>query len=188
MEESKEEPFPCTELDRKDQSPADISLRLFDLSDVDAFMEWAMDDRVSRFCRWDTFKSRDDCLSFIVNAVIPHPRYRAICVDDRPVGAIRVSPNESQSAAELGYELAFRYWGKGIVTKAVNMVVSVIFKEWPELKRLEAFVGAENAGSIRVLEKAGFEREWLMPEYVFLKGKLRGVLKFRLLRSDLQAS
>lgn len=50
-------------------------------------------------------------------------------------------------------------WGKEIVTRAVKMVASSIFKEWPELERLQAIVDVENKRSHRVLEKDGFSRK-----------------------------
>ncbi|KAL1803933.1 hypothetical protein ACET3Z_032580 [Daucus carota] len=66
-----------------------------------------------------------------------------------------------------------KYWGKGIVTRAVKKVASVIFAEWPHLERLEALVDVENAGSQRVLQKAGFQREGVLRKYVIQKGRTR---------------
>lgn len=53
----------------------------------------------------------------------------------------------------LGYWIGKAYWGQGIATAALNAYVAE-----HELRRpLRAHVAATNIGSIRVLEKCGFE-------------------------------
>ncbi|MCD7462965.1 hypothetical protein HAX54_049689 [Datura stramonium] len=104
----------------------------------------------------------------------------------RAIGSISVTPNSGFGCcrAELGFVLAYNYWGKGIVTRAVKMVVSAVFSEWPDLERLEAFVDVDNKGSQRVLEKAGFLREGILRKYMVFKGKSRDLVIFSFLRTD----
>ncbi|KAI3469589.1 hypothetical protein Pfo_026252 [Paulownia fortunei] len=163
-----------------------ITLRPIELSDMDDFMVWATDDRVSRYCIWDTYTSKDQASDFFKNNAMPHPWFRVICTDNRAIGSISVSPNSGNNRcrAELGYVLAYEHWGKGIATKAVKMVASTIFHEWPHLERLEGFVDADNRGSQRVLEKAGFEREGVLRKHIIMKGKSRDMVVFSLLSSD----
>ncbi|KAA8527623.1 hypothetical protein F0562_034982 [Nyssa sinensis] len=148
-------------------------LRLLDLSDIDDFMVWTTDDQVNQFSSSEPFTTKEDAMNHIVDFIIPHPWYRAICLKDRPIGAILVTPNRGNDIcrAELGYVLASKYWGKGIVTKAVKMVASTIFFDWPHLERLEALVDVNNPGSQRVLEKAGFQREGVLRKYYLHKGR-----------------
>ncbi|GFP84046.1 putative ribosomal-protein-alanine acetyltransferase [Phtheirospermum japonicum] len=117
---------------------------------------------------------------------MPHPWYRAICVDNRAVGSISVTPNSSNDRcrAELGYVLAYEHWGKGIATNAVKFVVSSIFQEWPYLERLEAYVDVSNKGSQRVLEKAGFLKEGILRKYKVVKGICRDTVVFSFVSSD----
>ncbi|XP_030543431.1 uncharacterized N-acetyltransferase p20-like [Rhodamnia argentea] len=164
-----------------------ISLRPLQLSDVDDFMVWAADPDVARFCRWEPYTSRDDALAFIAGTVLPHPYFRAICLDGRPVGAVSVTRNEAASDAcrgELGYVLGSGYWGRGIVTEAVRMAVAEVFGERPELERVEATVYVENKASQRVLEKAGFTREGVLRKYMVVKGRTRDVVMFSRLSTD----
>ena len=167
----------------------EITLRPLDLSDIDAFMVWATDDKVARFCRWDAYTSKADALDFIKNKVIPHPWFRAICLNGQPIGTISVTRNigNDECRGELGYALGYKYWGKGIATKAVKLVANTIFSEWPHLERLEARVLVENVGSQRVLEKAGFQREGVLRKYMTLKGKTRDLTMFSLLSADPQS-
>ncbi|XP_057958136.1 uncharacterized protein LOC131151003 [Malania oleifera] len=169
----------------------EISLRPMDLSDADDFMAWAADERVTPFCSWDTYTSKEDAMNYINNTVIPHPWFRAICLNNKAIGAISVTSNSNATdrcRSELGYVLAYKYWGKGIATRAAKMVASTIFREWPHLERLEALVDADNRGSQRVLEKAGFKREGVLRKYLTVKGKTRDVVMFSLLSTEAAAS
>ncbi|KAF7847509.1 hypothetical protein BT93_L2894 [Corymbia citriodora subsp. variegata] len=164
-----------------------ISLRPLTLSDVDDFMAWAGDPDVARFCRFEPYVSRDDALTYIAGTVLPHPYFRAICVDGRPVGQVSVTRNEAPADAhrgELGYALASEYWGRGIATEAARMAVAEAFRGRPELERVEAMVVVENAASQRVLEKAGFAREGLLRKYQKVKGKTRDLVVFSRLSTD----
>ncbi|XP_070041990.1 uncharacterized protein [Nicotiana tomentosiformis] len=155
-----------------DEEIIDIILRPIEISDADDFMLWAADEKVSHFCTWDTYNSKDQALEFLNTNAIPHPWFKAICINNKAIGSISVTPN-SGTRAELGYVLAYKYWGKGIVTKAVKMVTSIIFSEWPNLERLEALVDVDNTGSQRVLEKASFFKEGVLRKYMVLKGRSR---------------
>ncbi|CAN1129185.1 Uncharacterized N-acetyltransferase p20 [Linum perenne] len=164
----------------------EISLRPLKVSDIDDFMVWTTDDKVARFCTWEPYTSKEDGLNYIKNTVIPHPWFKAICINGRPIGAISVSKNSGGDACrgELGYVLASGYWGKGIATTAVKMVTEVIFEERPEMERLEALVDVENVGSQRVLEKAGFVKEGVLRKFVVLKGRSRDMVMFSLLSTE----
>ncbi|MQM11234.1 hypothetical protein Taro_044140 [Colocasia esculenta] len=168
-------------------APPEISLRPFQLSDVDDFMAWATDDRVSQFCSWDTYTSRDDVLRHMTEDVLPHPFFRAICVDGRPVGSISVTLNpgkNDQCRGELGYVLASDYWGRGIVLRGVKMAVASVFQEVPGLGRVEAVVDVENVASQRVMEKAGFLREGVLRKYFLMKGRVRDAVIYSFLSPD----
>lgn len=73
----------------KPQTPT-ITLRKFTQSDVKALMSWAADPRVTHFSRRDPYTDPADALAYITTHILPHPWYRAICIDNTPVGAISV--------------------------------------------------------------------------------------------------
>ncbi|GFY85053.1 acyl-CoA N-acyltransferases (NAT) superfamily protein [Actinidia rufa] len=110
---------------------SEITLRPFNLSDIDDFMEWATDEKVSHFCIWDTYNSREQAMGFIKYLAIPHPWLRVICLGEKAIGSISVTPGSGigEKKGELGYALNSKYWGKGIATRAVKIVVGTIFRE-----------------------------------------------------------
>ncbi|PRQ38588.1 putative ribosomal-protein-alanine N-acetyltransferase [Rosa chinensis] len=163
-----------------------ISLRPLALSDIDDFMVWATDEKVTRFCTWEPYTSKEDGIKFIKEQVLPHPWFRAICLDNKPIGAISVSSKSGNDRCrgELGYVLGSKYWGEGIATQAVKMVADTIFKEWTHLERLEALVDVNNVRSQRVLEKAGFLKEGVLRKYKVLKGRTWDRVMYSLLSTD----
>jgi RimJ/RimL family protein N-acetyltransferase len=87
----------------------------------------------------------------------------AIDVDGFAVGAIGVRPGEdvNRFSAEIGYWVGEEYWNRGIATEAVQAVTHYAF-DTLGMMRVYAHVFEWNAASMRVLEKAGFQREGVM--------------------------
>ncbi|KAM7252291.1 hypothetical protein ACFE04_024174 [Oxalis oulophora] len=169
------------------QEVFDISLRPFELADVDDFMVWSTDENVARFCSWEPHTDKEDVINYIKTAILPHPWFRAICLNKRPIGYILMTPNSSnvnRCRGEIGYVLATKYWGKGIATTAVKIACKKIFDEWSYIERLEAFVDVDNIGSQRVLEKARFTKEGVLRKHYKLKGRTRDFVLFSLLSTD----
>ena len=55
----------------------------------------------------------------------------------------------------VGYRLLPQYWGKGIATKTLGLMINYLFRE-TDMKIMTASVMPENRASARVLEKNGF--------------------------------
>ncbi|AQK62395.1 uncharacterized N-acetyltransferase p20 [Zea mays] len=165
----------------------EVTLRRFELTDVDAMMEWASDPQVAAFCRWEPYASAEPLLEFLRDAVLPHPWYRAICVSGAVVGAVSLAPTPERCRWELGYVLARAHWGKGVATAAVRRALRDAFADLePEgLRRVEALVDVGNPASQRVAEKAGFRREGVLRRHYWHKGRARDMVMYSFLSSDL---
>ena len=87
----------------------------------------------------------------------------AIEVDGEAVGAVGYVQGQDveRFSAEIGYWLGEALWGRGIVTEALTLMTGHAFVE-RNLLRLFALPFADNAASVRVLEKAGYTREALL--------------------------
>jgi hypothetical protein len=72
--------------------------------------------------------------------------------------------------AEVGYWLAKKYWGQGIMTDALKEMTKLGFEKH-KLRRIYAYVFAPNKASQRVLEKAGFVLEGKLKKHKLKKGK-----------------
>lgn len=70
----------------------------------------------------------------------------------------------------VGYSLDKPHNGRGYMTEAVRLIVDFGFREL-KLHRIEAGVMPHNLGSIRVLEKADFQKEGIARKNVEINGK-----------------
>jgi RimJ/RimL family protein N-acetyltransferase len=97
------------------------------------------------------------------------------------IGYVRGTDVERYSA-EVGYWLGEDYWNRGIVTEAVRLLTAHLFEE-VQLLRLFALPLAGNDGSIRVLQKAGYEQEGVMRASCVKHGAPRDQLLFAAVNS-----
>jgi RimJ/RimL family protein N-acetyltransferase len=135
-------------------------------SDADSLVLHADNIHVARHLR-DRFPNpytRQDARAFLKHAAgAADPTNLAIDVDGAAVGAIGYVPGRDveRFSAEIGYWLGETMWGRGIVSEALVLVTEHAFTRM-NLLRMFALPFADNAGSVRVLEKAGYSREGLM--------------------------
>lgn len=87
----------------------------------------------------------------------------AIEVEGEAAGGLGYVPGTDveRFSAEVGYWLGEVYWGRGVVSEALTLFSEHAFAEL-QLLRLFALPFADNAASIRVLEKAGYSLEGIL--------------------------
>ncbi len=107
----------------------------------------------------------------------------ALEVEGRAVGGIGVEPGEGVYAksARFGYWLGEPWWGRGIMTAAAKATANFVLAQY-DFVRLEAAVFAWNPASMRVLEKAGFEREGVLRQSVWKDGRIADAVLYARLR------
>jgi [ribosomal protein S5]-alanine N-acetyltransferase len=103
----------------------------------------------------------------------------AIDIEGQAVGGIGVHPQTdiSRKNAELGYWLAEPYWGNGIISEAVKIIIPYAFQNF-EINRIYARPFESNIASQRVLEKAGFTFEARFEKTLIKNGVLLDELFF----------
>ena len=131
--------------------PIDVRLRDVEAADIAIFFEHQRDPGASEMAGLyprddETFGAhwarllRDDS-----------SKKKVIEIDGKVAG--QVLSFDSRGEREVGYWLGREYWGKGIATIALST-----FLTYEPARPLFAHVAKHNLGSIRVLEKCGFER------------------------------
>lgn len=152
-----------------------IVLIKWEENDVEALLKYAGNPKITQFMS-DGFagiSTPEGAVRFIAFANSGSDKiYRAIDVDGEVVGGIGVSVQTDiyRKNAELGYWLAEPFWGKGITTKAIGMLVSEAFGQL-DITRIFARPFHTNKASHRVLEKAGFRLEAVLEKTVFKNGE-----------------
>ncbi len=84
---------------------------------------------------------------------------------------------------ELGYDLRRSYWGKGIMSEALRAVIQFGFEKM-ELNRIEVTTRSDNMRSINMLCRLGFQKEGVIREAVYWKGKFYDQVLFSLLKKE----
>ena len=155
-----------------------LILRDFQASDWEQVLAYRSDSRYQVYYP-PVDQLTEDTRSF-VNKMIEwqgeQPRYRyqlAVVLKEEGIligicGVRKESPIALQ--AEIGYELDPHYWGRGYAREAAHVIVDFAFRDL-QLHRLHAHCLAENATSIRVLEKLGMTREGHLREHIWMKGR-----------------
>lgn len=85
--------------------------------------------------------------------------------------------------AEIWYKLFPHYWGHGLATEAVQVLLGFGFGPLL-LHRIEAGCAVENMASARVLQKAGFVQEGLSRKALPIRGEWKDGYNFGLLKED----
>lgn len=143
-----------------------LDLREPRLMDADAiFNEYAQDDQIVRFLVWRPHSSVEETHAF-VDACQEGWRTSAentwaitAAGRDRAIGMI--SARKSGGTVELGYVLARKYWGQGMMAEAASAVMNWWLSQ-EGISRVQAYCDIENTASARVMEKIGMRSEGLV--------------------------
>ena len=104
--------------------------------------------------------------------------------DDRPIGICGFNSwSPDHRHAELAYELAPQYWGRGLMRRAVGATLAWGFSELG-LNRVHAFVMTSNGRSIGLLERCAFLREGTLRQYRIARGEPKDFYLYALLAEE----
>jgi RimJ/RimL family protein N-acetyltransferase len=163
-------------------------LRRWQKSDVPSLVHHANNFKVAKHLR-DRFPhpyTRTHALGFLTHVTAGDPPTNfAIVVGDEAVGGIGYvrGTDVERYSAEIGYWLGEELWGRGIATEALQILTTHLFSK-EQLLRLFALPLADNPGSIRVLEKAGYSREGLLRASCVKYGERRDQLVYACINPD----
>ena len=152
------------------------TIRLWQLDDAASLAKHANNRKIWLGVR-DLFPhpyTLDDANEFLRRAASKQPATN-FCIDinEAAVGGIgvRLGEDVNRHTAGLGYWLGEDFWGHGFMTEVVPVVTGYCFENFP-LQRIQAEAYANNAASIRVLEKAGFVLEGRLRKNVIKDGQV----------------
>lgn len=170
-------------------STLNVTLRPFQENDLDTLLKMANNPLIAANLR-DSFPhpyTEADAKNFLAQAISAVPTNRfAILENGVYVGNIGIHLQDDvyRNTAELGYFIGEPYWGRGIATEAVKLIITYGF-ETLELHRIFAGVFSYNPASARVLEKAGLEFEGVHRKAITKKGGIYDELYYAILNPSL---
>ncbi|HTH30175.1 MAG TPA: GNAT family N-acetyltransferase [Lacibacter sp.] len=95
-------------------------------------------------------------------------------VDGQFAGSIGMVPQTDvyRCNMEIGYWLGQAFWGNGVATKAVELIVNLIWHQYPHVQRIYANTYESNEASQQVLRKNDFILECVHKKGVIKNNKL----------------
>jgi [ribosomal protein S5]-alanine N-acetyltransferase len=106
-----------------------------DLEEAKEIIQFHIDDTG---CRWGLFQKENQAFM--------------------GTGGFHCLESKNEAKAEIGFDLAKAFWGKGYMTEAVKAMIHFGFNEM-KLDYIEATVEPGNIKSIQLMEKLGFIRD-----------------------------
>ena len=144
----------------------DLQVRSWRKSDLDALLRHANNAKIAANLR-DQFPhpyTRRDAVDYL-NFVRDQRPERAFAMQhkEEAIGGLgfQIGLDISRVSAEIGYWIGEAYWGRGFATRAVIAVTGMGILRIQAHPRIRAGLCVQRA-SIRVLEKAGFQREGVL--------------------------
>lgn len=156
-----------------------LALARFVESDFNAVHEFASDPLVCEHTTWGP-NTAEDTQAFIAEATTPVTDgfLLAVMRGEEAIGSAAVwTTSSSDRSGELGFTIRRDCWGHGYGTEVATLLLQLGFQRLG-LERLAATCAPNNAGSVRVLEKAGPRQESLLRGHVLVRGRRRDSIVF----------
>lgn len=142
-------------------STARLTLRPLQAGDARAIFDgYAQDEEVTRYLACYPHASIDQTESYVkmcLAAVTSRSYALELSATGQVIGAFELRKT-GRSKLDCGFALARPFWGQGLIPEALTEVVEWALRQ-PSIRRISGAADVDNAGSIRVMEKAGFQRE-----------------------------
>jgi ribosomal-protein-alanine N-acetyltransferase len=133
------------------------------------FDTYAQDRDVTRYLVWlphSSVETTERFISYCAERWTAKTAFSYVITklgDGELLGMIDIQLN--QHGATIGYVLAKKHWGRGIMPEAAGCLVRHALLQ-PAIFRVQAFCDLENIASARTLEKIGMSREGILRRYI----------------------
>jgi ribosomal-protein-alanine N-acetyltransferase len=173
---------------------ARLLLRQITLDDVDAVFKHFSDTEVLKYMDFEPLKSKKQAEDVITWGIDIYTGGEGILwgiigkESNTFIGTIQYvkkEENDRVDCAEITYDLARDYWGRGFMLEALQGTLSYVF-EVMGITRIETTVHVQNFQSAVVLTKTGFRMEGILRKYKSFHGVYGDVMVFSLMRRDWQ--
>ena len=167
-----------------------LVMRWVSEDDIDALYEIFSDPEVTRYWSSAAFANREAAVTMqrkIAEDNLKDSVWKwglALRDTNKLIGTVTLfNLSLSNGRAEIGYAMARAYWGKGYMNEALKAMIVHAF-DVVKLRRLEADVDPRNTGSVRTLERLGFQREGFLRERWHVEGEIQDAFFYGLLKRE----
>lgn len=169
-----------------------LILRKMTMRDAPDIYHYACDPEVARHVLWEAHQSIWETRAYVRFLLYQYrngePGSWGIVLREtgRVIGTIGyMSYSADNSTVEVGYSLSREHWSKGLMSEALDAVISETFRVL-QLHRIEAMHFTDNPASGRVMAKCGMQHEGHLRGRICCKGVFRDVEMWGILHNDWQ--
>ncbi|KRK86604.1 GNAT family N-acetyltransferase [Lentilactobacillus sunkii] len=168
-----------------------ISLKLPAVTDAEAMLELidANRKRLGEWLPWaKSMLAPSDEQKFLQYGIekMAHGDFwfAIILVDNEPAGMIDLHEfSHDNQRAQIGYWLADRFQGMGVMTLCLTHLEQIAFTELG-LNRLELLADVKNQKSRAVAKRRGFHQEGILKEYALYNGEFHDMVLYSKIKSE----
>ena len=134
-----------------------LILRPLSLDDLDAVYKWASDERVNKYMIYPLYKSKDDGRIWLetVNQDGNKKDFGFVFKETGVlIGSGGIYYKPEHNVWSIGYNISYDYWNRGLVTEAMEKIISWARENFP-IHEIAGTFAVDNNGSRRVMEKLG---------------------------------
>lgn len=147
-----------------------LILRKFTIDDAPKmFKNYGSDSNVNKFFNWKTHKTINDSIETIKLFMKEYENngfHWAVLIKDTNelIGDIAINHiDKKNNNCEIGYQFGSNYWGKGYATETLKVILDYLLNDC-EFNLVEGKCRSSNVSSSRVMEKAGMNRDAILPK------------------------
>jgi ribosomal-protein-alanine N-acetyltransferase len=148
-----------------------LLLRPVTVADINPnYIQWMNDPDIVQYmeCRFQKWTAQD-LEDYIVKMEKSEADHFFAIIDKQSqdyIGNIKIGPvNQHHKYASLGLMIGDKnFWGKGLATEVIQLATQYAFDNL-KIRKMTAGCYANNKGSCRAFEKAGFEQEGVLKNH-----------------------
>ncbi|MEX1031125.1 MAG: GNAT family N-acetyltransferase [Paenibacillaceae bacterium] len=168
-----------------------LILRKMTMEDQHDLFEYASDPELTKYTIWDYHRTMEDSIYYLQHVLTQYENAQVtnwgiILKSNQKLigtcGFVYWAPEHHR--AEVGYALSRKYWKRGMMSEAIQEVISFGFDNM-DLNRIEARCNTGNIGSERIMQKCGMTFEGIIREQLLIKGQFEDIKLYAVLKKDL---
>lgn len=139
-----------------------LLLRPYKPEDADTlYSDFGQDPAMYEYSGWNPYATQEMAEQTVSSFIASYQKENfygwAICCDDILIGTVGAYDHDPDTnSIEVGVSIARSCWGRGFGSEAVKAVITFLM-EHEDISCVRAWCAADNAGSAKIMEKAGMK-------------------------------
>lgn len=164
-----------------------LFLRPITLEDAKDIYEYSADEETTKYL-FNPHKDLAQTTKMIENYFLKEPLGKYALVlkkSNKMIGAIEFRVHEWNKSGELGFTMNRKFWGKGYMNEAGNLILDLAFNKLG-LERVFSESDTRNTASSNLMRRLGMTHEGTMRKNHMIRGTLVDSVYYSILKEEYQ--